>query len=104
MALCDNCDAQHGGKRCSRCKVAHYCSRECQKAHWPQHKGQCKIFASCATTKMSAQTNVSLSNTGNTTVVSMVTTGVDRHSDSAARMEFVKNLVEKVLPEKAEAS
>jgi hypothetical protein len=27
---------------CSRCRTVHYCSRECQKAHWGDHKGQCR--------------------------------------------------------------
>ena len=27
---------------CSGCRVARYCSRECQVAHWEQHKGLCK--------------------------------------------------------------
>ena len=27
---------------CSGCKVARYCSRECQVAHWEQHRGLCK--------------------------------------------------------------
>jgi hypothetical protein len=28
--------------RCSRCKDAYYCSKECQKAHWKVHKTLCK--------------------------------------------------------------
>lgn len=27
---------------CSRCKVLHYCSKECQSKHWPAHKTLCK--------------------------------------------------------------
>jgi len=27
---------------CSRCKLAVYCSRECQTKHWPSHKADCK--------------------------------------------------------------
>lgn len=27
--------------RCSKCKLAKYCSRECQKKDWPLHKTQC---------------------------------------------------------------
>jgi len=27
---------------CSSCKAVRYCSRECQKGHWPTHKGTCK--------------------------------------------------------------
>ena len=30
-----------GSRRCSRCKVARYCSKECQTAAWKQHKKQC---------------------------------------------------------------
>ncbi|CAN0149617.1 unnamed protein product [Ectocarpus fasciculatus] len=29
-------------KVCSRCQVAMYCSGECQKAHWPTHKMECR--------------------------------------------------------------
>ena len=35
-----------GSFRCSRCKIAKYCSKECQKAAWKQHKKQCKSDAS----------------------------------------------------------
>eukprot|EP01104_Vermistella_antarctica_P018771 TRINITY_DN7083_c0_g2_i1.p1 TRINITY_DN7083_c0_g2~~TRINITY_DN7083_c0_g2_i1.p1 ORF type:complete len:179 (+),score=23.59 TRINITY_DN7083_c0_g2_i1:294-830(+) len=29
-------------KRCSRCRVTYYCSRECQLKHWSVHKKTCK--------------------------------------------------------------
>ncbi|KAF9534078.1 hypothetical protein CPB83DRAFT_422685 [Crepidotus variabilis] len=28
-------------KRCPKCQISYYCSRECQKEHWPIHKTQC---------------------------------------------------------------
>jgi hypothetical protein len=31
---------------CGRCKVSRYCSRECQVAHWKDHKAICKIISS----------------------------------------------------------
>lgn len=27
---------------CSRCKLANYCDKNCQRAHWPVHKKVCK--------------------------------------------------------------
>ncbi|PRW34056.1 Tudor domain-containing [Chlorella sorokiniana] len=31
-----------GLRRCSRCKQVSYCSAECQKKHWPQHRELCR--------------------------------------------------------------
>ena len=28
--------------RCGRCKAVSFCSADCQKAHWPTHKSECK--------------------------------------------------------------
>ena len=40
---CSGCGKQAVGLRtCARCRAARYCSRECQAAHWPQHKHDCK--------------------------------------------------------------
>lgn len=33
-------------KRCSRCTVVFYCSRACQRVHWPSHKANCKLSSS----------------------------------------------------------
>lgn len=30
---------------CSRCRAANYCSRKCQVAIWPCHKGECTFYA-----------------------------------------------------------
>ena len=39
---CANCFAPGDTLRCSRCKSAFYCSRECQSAHWKGgHKAKC---------------------------------------------------------------
>ena len=35
--------------RCSRCRVVHYCSRECQKSNFPLHKKCCKQIDKCRT-------------------------------------------------------
>lgn len=40
---CSGCDQEAVGLRaCARCRAARYCCRECQVAHWPQHKHECR--------------------------------------------------------------
>ena len=40
--MCANCNAM-ATKKCASCKLVVYCSKECQKKHWPVHKTVCKI-------------------------------------------------------------
>ncbi|GLI66499.1 hypothetical protein VaNZ11_010326 [Volvox africanus] len=47
MASCSICE-KPAQFRCSRCKVERYCSRECQKDHWPHHKTRCAQLAAAA--------------------------------------------------------
>jgi hypothetical protein len=36
--------SENGGGRCSKCKIAIYCSKECQKSHWKKvHKHICNM-------------------------------------------------------------
>lgn len=39
--LCAGCAIADGMKRCSICKAVNYCSEECQRAHWLEHKRTC---------------------------------------------------------------
>src|SRR5437868_5070810 len=43
---CSNCNKSRfvgkSYKMCADCLNAHYCSVECQKAHWLKHKSMCK--------------------------------------------------------------
>jgi hypothetical protein len=47
---CDYCGQADGTKKCTSCKCAHYCSKECQVGDWQAgHKRACGDFqASCA--------------------------------------------------------
>ena len=45
--LCSNCSKEGGTlSKCSACKRASYCSKECQKQHWNEHKKTCKKYSS----------------------------------------------------------
>ncbi len=39
---CANCKAPDANNRCSACLKVFYCSGDCQKKHWKQHKQECK--------------------------------------------------------------
>lgn len=48
MGICCHCKV--GKERvhlsvCGRCMAYHYCSRECQVAHWPKHKMKCDLWS-----------------------------------------------------------
>ena len=38
---CDACGKPDATNKCSRCKKARYCSKECQKKAWRDHKPSC---------------------------------------------------------------
>jgi len=49
LKACFNCEDEEtvgeAFKTCSRCKYARYCSKECQRCDWSQHKASCKKMA-----------------------------------------------------------
>jgi sulfatase maturation enzyme AslB (radical SAM superfamily) len=45
--VCRYCDKHKPAKQikeCSGCKITRYCSRECQLAHYPEHKSMCTLM------------------------------------------------------------
>ncbi|KAL7548669.1 hypothetical protein ACHAWF_011939 [Thalassiosira exigua] len=43
--ICSNCDATSNLRNCARCGQVGYCSKECQRADWPNHKASCKMLS-----------------------------------------------------------
>ena len=41
---CELCGAWNSIHRCSLCRTAKYCSKECQARHWEDHKDYCKVL------------------------------------------------------------
>eukprot|EP00658_Telonema_sp_P-2_P045695 TRINITY_DN3368_c0_g1_i6.p1 TRINITY_DN3368_c0_g1~~TRINITY_DN3368_c0_g1_i6.p1 ORF type:complete len:268 (+),score=35.33 TRINITY_DN3368_c0_g1_i6:134-937(+) len=39
---CGTCGVELAGLRCSRCRAAWYCSKQCQRSDWKQHKLSCQ--------------------------------------------------------------
>eukprot|EP00794_Sanderia_malayensis_P019573 gene19573-21504_t len=42
---CATCGRKEDVKKCGKCKVVDYCSRNCQELHWSTHKKRCAKFA-----------------------------------------------------------
>jgi len=40
-SLCSFCGADQATAKCTRCKLAVYCGRDCQSSHWKVHKLEC---------------------------------------------------------------
>jgi tetratricopeptide (TPR) repeat protein len=62
---CIECDASCGKsnpqKRCSRCHFVYYCSAECQKRHWSEHKTDCKAAKTIKLSMMGLNEDVPVS-------------------------------------------
>ena len=41
---CVTCHGSPAPKRCAACKVVDYCSKDCQRQDWPNHKVKCRIW------------------------------------------------------------
>jgi hypothetical protein len=46
--ICVQCNKRAAAMQvCARCRGINYCSRDCQRAHWPAHRGTCRAPAWC---------------------------------------------------------
>lgn len=59
MFMCETCkEVKEGMKVCSKCKSAYYCSYECQKKAWPEHKITCALPDHKLVQRVQAETGV----------------------------------------------
>ncbi|KAF2026573.1 hypothetical protein EK21DRAFT_73862, partial [Setomelanomma holmii] len=42
---CSTCSGGPAKRRCSRCKAAYYCDKNCQKSDWKTHRNVCEPVA-----------------------------------------------------------
>ena len=49
-------------RSCSKCRCARYCSRECQRNHWPEHQKVCELLLKRSTTYRFLQTTLQKEN------------------------------------------
>ncbi|KAJ7912521.1 hypothetical protein B0H13DRAFT_2007055 [Mycena leptocephala] len=50
VKCCDKCGSSVSSlKNCGRCRIARYCSAECQRNAWPSHKKTCQAFSASNT-------------------------------------------------------
>jgi hypothetical protein len=60
-AECYFCGNPNASKRCTRCKVARYCSSECQAKHWKlDHKKDCRTAAAIEQAEQEQQDHTSI--------------------------------------------
>ena len=61
LLRCGYCDQAKDSfeqlKQCSACEAVSYCGRECQKAHWRQHKAQCPEMKKLREAERAAERN-----------------------------------------------
>lgn len=53
---CEECGAV-ATQRCSRCKMAWYCTRDCQLRQWKKHKQICQMFIQAAAETAASKEN-----------------------------------------------
>jgi hypothetical protein len=58
LTHCGACRATNAKLKCGRCGAARYCSKECQKNHWPTHKELCQKLTKAHEKLLKRQTEV----------------------------------------------